>query len=852
MISKYRFIWFLTVLIPFLVKAQGLHFNSNNMLIEERTSYRVFEYNNLVFEGEFKITFKLKINSRDTYGNIISIGDQNSLDTYSLTYVYGNDQASSLKFNQTGKRNLLNIPLDGTGFYSGKWMMVSIDFNPVQRRITISVNGKKHLSNGYIFDHRIKPDIYFGKHESVIDVPDMSISQLKITGNSKDYLFEFMESSGETVYDSHGKKYGKVIYPNWLIKESYHWRPRYAFSSDTETAITFNRSGQEFIIVNQDSIFRYDFRNSKTIERGFEEKLPVAMRLGMSFVDTVSNRLYVYEVNDVAGNKATISSIHLDSLEWRSHSTSQLPQQRHHHNLFTDFDKKTMLLFGGFGNQRLTNEFNLYDIRSDQWDTLSFKGDTISPRYFSGSLKLNNDEIILFGGIGNESGDQTLGKIYYYDCYRVNLEARIIKKLWELDLKGQDMVSGRNMILSADSTSFYALNYPEYKSSSLLQLFEYDLENGSFEKLGDSIPIISDRIRTNTTIYENTPTGEIFCVVQEYQLSGANKIKIYSINSPPVSQQMIREGQRETRLLFWLILAGIVFTVAILLWRYNLWTKRKKEKNEMITEQVGQLQIQTNTINVVPKSNNTVSLFGNFEVRSAKGKDISYLFSPNIKQLFILILVHSGRRNSGGVSSELIYEVLWPEKEVKQAKNVKNVTLNQLRKILEEMNGVEIIYSEKKFRLVYGEDLNCDYFKFLSALKKIKNDAEEEQQYLSSILKVINKGQFLKFLDHEYFDKIKKDLELQVLEVIPLKLKKAFKAKNYFKTIQYCDILYYSDALSELAFYYKIHSYLQLNLNEDARKHYNAFIVNYKKILDDDFPFTFREILKEIPEGLSV
>ena len=41
--------------------------------------------------------------------------------------------------------------------------------------------------------------------------------------------------------------------------------------------------------------------------------------------------------------------------------------------------------------------------------------------------------------------------------------------------------------------------------------------------------------------------------------------------------------------------------------------------------------------------------------------DITYLFSPKIKQLFILILMYS--RDQGGITSRKISSALWPDKD---------------------------------------------------------------------------------------------------------------------------------------------------------------------------------------------
>ena len=101
------------------------------------------------------------------------------------------------------------------------------------------------------------------------------------------------------------------------------------------------------------------------------------------------------------------------------------------------------------------------------------------------------------------------------------------------------MVSSRNLVVSKDSSSFYNLSYPEYVASTYLQLYEYSIKNGNYQTLGDRIPMVSERIRTNANLYFNKDTNQLFCTTQEFELDGSNKINIYSLNAPPISKEII-------------------------------------------------------------------------------------------------------------------------------------------------------------------------------------------------------------------------------------------------------------------------------------------------------------------------
>ena len=71
-----------------------------------------------------------------------------------------------------------------------------------------------------------------------------------------------------------------------------------------------------------------------------------------------------------------------------------------------------------------SNKFYIFDPEEARWDTLgSLSGDFLCPRYFSSAGYLDsNHSVYIFGGMGNESGDQVIGRRYFHDLYKVDLQ----------------------------------------------------------------------------------------------------------------------------------------------------------------------------------------------------------------------------------------------------------------------------------------------------------------------------------------------------------------------------------------------------------------------------------------------
>ena len=466
------------------------------------------------------------------------------------------------------------------------------------------------------------------------------------------------------------------------------------------TSVTFDENNNRFIYQNTDTLSFYDHTNNKNSFYSFKNTLTVPMRLGTSFLDPNENKLYVYELSDVLDGKSTIASIDLKTPEyWTKNSSLKLSQQRHHHNGFFNPKSNKYLIFGGYGNQRFTNAFNSYDIKNDNWEPVTFTGDIISPRFFAGMTHIGNQNLLLFGGQGNETGEQSIGKTYYYDCYKINLKTNNIQKLWDVKQENTKMVSARNMVLSKDSTSFYTIGYSEYNPSTFLQLYNYSIKDGSHKIFGDSIPMISEKIRTNANLYLNNSTNQFFCVTQEFEEDGSNKINIYSLNDQPVSKDNIYiiEKKSSSNIVFTLII--LLLMSGVLYYLKYLNKIRKKKKNEFKAQVQNILKPQKrNTIEI--KSNSTF-LFGSFRIIDKNKKDISYLFSPKIRQLFLLLLFSSKQKGVSGLTSERIHSTLWPDSTPQKAKNLKNVIISQLRNILKDVDGLELIYSKES--IFYGD-----------------------------------------------------------------------------------------------------------------------------------------------------
>lgn len=811
--------------------SQGLGFRSTQQSqISDRTSYIVFAERAPKFRDKLTLSFELSVLDPKSFGFICVVDAEKSNKDYAFAYIPGNAKTSYLKLNLKGEENLLTIPLPTSLLGKGKWIDVKLDFNLKQNIIKVTVNDTRYEVSGPGLNDRINPTIYFGKHDNVIDVPSFAIRKLIVSNSKEVFSFKLKEYTGSLVHDQNGNAIGRVENPVWLINDSYHWKHRFSYSVDGIVAVNYDSLAMKILVAGKDSLVLFDMVRNTSVKKPYANTLDVPVRLQTSFFD--NGRLFVYEVNDVLRNHPTIASIDLSNYEWENNSFLKLGQQLHHHNAYLDRDNQELIIFGGFGNNRLSNTFYCYDIANDTWNAIPFSGDEITPRFFAGMGKLN-DQLLLFGGVGNKTGDQSLGKIYYYDCYSIDLKNKHIRKLWDIDRGNEKLVSTRDLIMSEDKSDFYTLCYPEYISKTYIKLYKYNIKTGEHVVLGDSIPILSEEIQTNANLYLNSNTEELYCVVQEVR-KGKTEINVYSIDNPPISADELYVKPPRLKSLTFLLSGGVV--VSLCFWGFVFLKKRKQAKMNVL------IPGMSNSQKILRPDKNAIFIFGVFTVYNRNGRDCSHLFSPLVKQLFLILLLRKSKEE--GITSEEIYNLLWPTKPQKNAKNLKGVSIYKLRTILNDIDGIELILEKQHFTLQITDPFYCDYFDLKSLNRLTAEKREPDETNNDRLIEIVSRGQFLQQEDNEYFDSYKRDFADQLLILVPDILRHYHLAGEFPKIIKMGVVLYRVDELNECAFYYILNSYVRLNDERSAKKHYNNYILRYKNLQGEDYNILYPEAIR--------
>ncbi len=234
-------------------------------------------------------------------------------------------------------------------------------------------------------------------------------------------------------------------------------------------------------------------------------------------------------------------------------------------------------------------------------------------------------------------------------------------------------------------------------------------------------------------------------------------------------------------------------------------------------------------------SANQVRLFGKFLVVDKDSIDISDLFTPKVKELFLFILTQTVK-NINGANVNDVNETLWPGISSKKVANNRAVTLNKLRRILNRLEGVEIVTQNGFLLVKTGASWFCDFFE---ASKLCKNTGGVSKTELEAFFELVKGGRLLKETEWPWLDEIRGHTGNQVIDNL-LKLATIYFKENKLDKIDAVSrrILDYDD-MSEEAVYMQVMVLQKTNNMHLAKFNFKSFQSKYKENMGEDYSFNF-------------
>jgi DNA-binding SARP family transcriptional activator len=817
---------------------EGLFFSSHEVIQDKRTSLNITPEKPFSFENKFAIEFESNFRKRDgLYGSIFRIidnkefnidlvanlGDRLKPNNENFWLVVNNDILVSFQWK--------DIPNGGVD----KWIKFKLEIDAKSSLISLSINGEKRTKKIKDITDLQDFEIVFGKSNLknfvTTDVCPMSLKNVKIYNNNnlvRNWILG-KHLKNNKVYDEVQNEIAIASNPKWLLDQHIFWNKQENLKFDNFLGTTQDDKGKRIFFIDQKAVYVYHL-NNRVIDTLKYSNKPF-LCLGTSFI----YNQYTDELWSYSFDKNSISKFNFKTSAWSDIKGDCLETNYWHHNKMISPKDKNLLTFGGYGNYQYKNEIQNFDSKASVWATTK-TSNPIEPRYLSSSGILNNDKFLIFGGFGSKSGSQVANSRYYYDLYTIDFDGFKTHQLWKKStVEGAPFVPTESMVIDSKSNSFYSLIYDNSNYNTTLKLARFGINEYNMTVFPDSIPYKFLDIKSNASFFLDAAKSNLYAVT-----SIDGDIELYSLSFPPLlpSEVYQKENSSIIPYEYLIILAAILSATGLFLY---IRKSRKKPQSSIIKDEKYELDT-FKSLQLADQDKQMISsiyLFGGFQVYDKEGKDITSLFTPTLKQLFLLILL-SRSKNEKGITSFKVIEHLWYDKSENSARNNKNVNLSKLKLVLEKIGEVEMSNENTYWTINLGEKVFCDYSYVIKTLGELNNDLCDEEK-INKFLSIISVGEFCPDIQNDWIDIYKVDIANRLIDGLD-HLSKTKKDLSLLELI--ANIILKYDPLNEDAIIIKCRTLYAMGKKGHAKQSYDDFCREYFSLLDAQFNVPFKDIIK--------
>ncbi len=269
--------------------------------------------------------------------------------------------------------------------------------------------------------------------------------------------------------------------------------------------------------------------------------------------------------------------------------------------------------------------------------------------------------------------------------------------------------------------------------------------------------------------------------------------------------------------------------------------KKKHMKNKMtpviVLENVAQEKLEKNIL----------CLFGSFQLNLISDKKLSPSFSPLHKQLLSFILL-SAIDGVEGVNTNKLTDTFWPGVSKLKAKENRNGNIRKLRMVLSQIDGLEVVFEDTKWRIKTTQNFNIDIFKYIKLKESIEvklNKSELSIIELEHFLELLKKGNILQNTQTEWVDYFKNKISNEVEDLFS---KIYTSERNNLPSeliIKIAKTILLFDSLNENALKMLIIEFISSGKHGLAKNAYLTFSKNYKALYAESFSVDYQDFVKK-------
>ncbi len=821
-------------------QSYGLEFKGYDVTPDKRTELDLTPDDFMEFQNEFEIAFDYKAIRLSPDSNVGFFG-------YVFRIINNDDTNIDLISTPTpqiglnlvlGKSNII-IPIKYPDNAINNWIKIRTKFILNEDRLIFYTPDTFYVHENIGLKKSEAFKIIFGANDyeqfKSTDVPSMVIKDIQIFENGKRrYYWPLNEKDGLTATDKIKGKKAKLINPSWLRLNHQNWLKVGEFESKGVVKVATDDKSGNFYLFGEKELIIFSPGNGNIQKIEHAAQPPFFRKESRMIFNNNDNHIYCYIVNEGPCYK-----INPTNGKWTKLISpgNMAPNYRHHNSYF---HKKTnqIYIFGGYGFHKYSNSIIKIDLEAKEWKKMSSNDAIFYPRYLAGLGELS-DTVYILGGYGSYSGNQLINPQSYYDLFGYSIKDNNLFKKFEIPQLIDNMIISNSMWIDKKTRNYYALIYSKVVFNGHLQLIKGNLDSPSAELIGDKIPFKFLDARSFSSL-SYFPTSNKLYTYTSYSSDSTTHIAIYSVDYPPNASKNDLTNQKN-RILKYVVVS--IFFLFLLIVAIVMLRRRKKllkntiDKKEESNHTLTQESIYPPNIPITYR----IILFGGFQVFNKESEDITSKFSPLLKELFLLILLHS-LKNDKGISSEKITEILWYEKSEKSARNNRAVNIAKLRSILDEIENCELTKKTGYWKIIFEDlDVKCDYVDFLK-LTSSKNNLTKHK--VSQLIDITQKGGFLSHANYDWLDEFKASVSDRIIETLVDFGRKADIKSDADFIIQLTDCIFYFDIVNEEAMILKCKAQYCMGRHSHAKATYEKFFKEYMTMYGQEYERTFPDILE--------
>lgn len=722
----------------------------------------------------------------------------------------------------------------------GCWIDVELKIDSQHEQISLTYDGEEISIDCPEVTPIHEMRIYFGRcpvaQYDLDNVASINLKDIRISHNSNVVReWDMYFHQGDTCYDIKNSKPATSANGRWLLDGHLVWRLIHKTEFNGTPSIAFDPFSATFHMANDGKhlhMFNCLDRKAETLEVKGGEFAAVYPNC-MHFIPE-SGVLMSYNLD-----QNIYSVFDFGSQRWKGNKAPEKKHKEHYWNntvTWNDEDS-TLISFGGYGHYQFNNEL-LISHPFSRMPQKRIHMKEIDPRYSPASV-LVDSMLYIFGGRGCPSGKQEMTQKNYYDLYAVNIRSMQVFKLWEhteRPLDG-DFMPGSNMIYDRKNDCFYVFSTQQGCSMMKISRTEPKIELTSHP-----VHHWFNAQHLFTNLYQSG--DRFYAVVQQTQVSGTSQVYIYELNAPPVvikdalhpaPPKENPKGNTSDRSLIPVIIALVVLVAAYLIYRRRHPAPSAKPVKNEVPAETAENVIQTDHYDFSRKS---ICFFGGFRVHDKDGEDITDLFTPTLKSLLIILILHTCKDDKG-ISGNRLIQTLWFDKTEESAKNNRNVYMSKLRNIIERIGDVKILNQKGFWSICFEDDTICDYME----AKRLFAEQAGNEDTLKRLVELLLRGAMLPNVEDEWVDTFKSDFSNKTIDFLSGLLKRQNISDSFM--IRIADTLFLHDFINEDALKAKCSILYRQGKKGLAKTVYDAFCKNYQSSLGTSFPVSMLDLIDQ-------